>query len=262
MSQPTINTTTFSATALRTKSREARTERGAARDAESKEKQDHLRSLIDQYCNAIIAQLPSTDKVDELANKGHTSIRVHFCHPPMKIDEVIDGEICAVPVYPSELTHFAGFKGTEKEAAEPTDHSEKAVPRVALIQGFRPKDKTGRQMLPDPKTLPGGQTVVDLLNKWAISQADGKPEDAFSFRTLFRGKERRDGRLQTINRMEIHMIWDIAAWDNWSNQSEHRRKTRVQHSQPQAQAQTQTLDEFMAEREQHRQTRAARASSR
>lgn len=165
-------------------------------------RQDRLRSLLVQYRDDILAHLPPPSVVGRFASDGHVSMPIHYCFPPIKTTEYFNGQVFSVPLHTPDLTHFSGFKGIEEELVNPTDHSINGIPRVSLIQGFR---QFG-QKIPNPWTLPDGKTVVDLLNEWASGT------DNICFRTLFVSKQWYDGRLVTVNRLEIHMVWDLVGW--------------------------------------------------
>lgn len=250
MSNPTSSTPTYSAVQARTKSREARSATEAERDAQRKEAEAKTQSLMGQYIRFIISQLPTPEQIDLLAEKGCDSTLVHWAHPPSKVNQTIDGQVERVPRYPAEETHFAGFKGLDKEQANPTDHYTNGVPRVGLIQGFRnPATKKA-----DPKTLPGGKTVVQLLNEWMLAQFDN-PKDSMCFRTVWNGKH---------SRVEIHLVWDEEQWDRRQQrrqEQQEKRQLERSSSRPGPTGPTQTLDEYMAAKD-ARTSRTSRTSRR
>jgi hypothetical protein len=157
-----------------------------------------LRDLLAMATKYIESQIPSDEEITLAAHDGPSMV-VFACHPPSK-DK--DGH----PVYPAAKTHFAGFK--DGTLADP---KVKGVPWVALLQGF-PTDQYDGRRRPDPRTLPGGRTVVDLLNAWILKQYSD-PDHAPCFRLVFRGMEKQ----VQVNRLELQMVWDTAAWDEIYN---------------------------------------------
>jgi hypothetical protein len=198
--------------------------------------------LIKQYVELIKDQLPTPSEVTYLAENGHSSTLVHHCHPPSKRLEMVDGDNVFVSIHKPEETHFAGYEGKDAEAANATNHGINGLLRVSLLQGFR-RPKDGK---PDPRTLPGGMTVVDELNKWALGLVEN-PADAFCFRVIFRGKEKREGSSVRVNRLEVHMVWDIGTWDKWRSDTTARAVARHELSRqpPKQHKKLITLDEYM-----------------
>jgi len=202
-----------------------------------------MRKLLIQYRNQIIAELPPKSSIEDLACKGEMSTCVHVTYPPMKTEGLVDGVEAKVPVHESDVTHFGGWKGVEAEKADPTDHSEKAVRRVGLLQGF-PSEHSKH----DPSTLPGGQTVIDLLNEWCLGLVKD-PKDAMFFQTVFRAYERGE----KVCRLEVHLIWDADRWDEWQSEAKSRHSERArERATPQK-----TLTEYEAEMDSKRVARAA-----
>ena len=78
---------TYSASAALNESRSVRKER----DAKSVEGQQRLSLLRDQCTQSIIDALPSPEDVIRRAQKGHGSVCVSVCHPPMRTREFING---------------------------------------------------------------------------------------------------------------------------------------------------------------------------
>jgi hypothetical protein len=195
---------TYSASAYRKLSQKAVETKASSTESRQGERRERLVKLLTDYRDLILSQLPSTDRVQQAANRGHSWMTVHYAHPPSK-------------QYPAELTHFSGCGQDPRSGG---------IPQVSMIQGFRPH---GPGAVPDPRSLPDGQTVVDHLNAWALSKVEN-PKDAVAFRTFFRRAERRGGRWNIVNKVEIHMIWDLPKWEAHCAQLEQQRQERnVRH---------------------------------
>lgn len=228
MSNTQSTTPIYSASAARQRARQAR-ERGAG-------VQERLLTLIGQLADRVIDNLPTQERIDQLSDKGYGSIKVYQAHPPKKVRETIEGEEVEVPKWPADETHFAGYKGKELEAEEPTDHSVGGIPLVAFMQGFR---KAGAKAA-DPKTLPKGKVLADWLNERLLVGVED-PEDAMCMQTVWNGKHQQ---------VELHLVWDLGAWNKWRDQVERaQRERREQRQKERQQGPTRSMDQYLAERE-------------
>lgn len=132
----------------------ARTMNKQAMHAQAKQAADKRRKqlqAINQLAGQLFANLPTKQKIRDLLDEGRTSVVIDTCNFPKKENNTF--------IFPMELTHRFG------------------VPGWYLYQGFPSDDYNGRTQL-SPSTLPGGKTVVRLLNEMiarSYGKTDGSP---------------------------------------------------------------------------------------
>ena len=241
MSSSTGTNPTYNLKALRQTTKSSRTRADADRAARVAASEARISELRSQLANRIMDQLPPADQVEKMAHDGRSSTRIAVARPPLKKDtELPNGEVVREFALPAVETHFAGYTGEGDE----TDHSQNAIPLISLFQGFR--TKSGKA---DPSTLPGGKTVVDVVQEKLTAMVEN-PEDSLVVRSVWNGKQRR---------CELHLIWDIEGWDAQqakiaSRVAKHRaeRAAARESSKPQM-----TLEEYEA----RQQARRAKADS-
>jgi hypothetical protein len=108
-----------------------------------KSKQTMQATAIKELVEVLFKGLPNKHEIYNLLRDGRTSVVIDTCTFPKKVN----GQF----IFPKELTHRFG------------------VPAWYLYQGFPSDDYNGRIQL-SPSTLPGGQTVVQLLNQRIVSK--------------------------------------------------------------------------------------------
>jgi hypothetical protein len=218
------STTTFSASAYRKAGQTAAAKLAATRNAEwearkseQAAKQNQIRQRVLELATMMFHQLPAPEEIEKLPML-HGSTLITSVRPPSKeeADVEIDGVVqsARVPKYPATETHFAGYNPETRVCVNP---EEGGLPMVALLQGFRSKDADGRLGKSDPKTLPDGLTAVDRLNAMLIQMLpeDESPENSPCVRLHWNARPRGADGAQEDGRLEVRLVWDIAAWDSW-----------------------------------------------
>jgi len=230
-------TTTFSASAYRKVGQKAAAALCSERDAERAErkaehdaKQGQIRKRVIEFATYLFGQLPAPEDIEKLPMLAGSTL-IGIARPPSKeeMEVEIDGrlETAKVPKYPATETHFAGYDAATGELADPEKDGH---PLVALLQGFRSKDN-GVLGKSDPKTLPDGMTAIDRLNAMLIASL-GPDEDIDSCPCVRLHWNARPGGArgrgaQEDGRLEIRLVWDLKAWDDWNvKRAEKQRKGR------------------------------------
>ena len=202
---------------------------GASATYESKD--SRIREQMSMAVSYLQSLMPSDAEIAHAAANA-PSLVMFSCHPPSK-DAANGGR----PIYPSMKTHFTAFKDGALQDAKTG-----GVPWVSLLQGFQTDHIDGRRR-PDPRTLPGSLTAVDLLNRWILKQYPD-PDDAPCFRLVFRGKERQNGELVQVNRLELHLVWDSDGWDELYAPRTRREREPAAPAPSQAPVKEMTVDEW------------------
>jgi len=241
MSSSTGTPPTYNLKALRQTTASSRTRAGAEHAERVAASIARISKLREELAMRIMSNLPSVSEVERMARDCRSSTCIAVARPPLKKDTVLpNGDTVREFVLPAAETHFAGFTGADDE----TDHTKDAIPLISLFQGFRARSGEA-----DPSTLPGGKTVVDIVQEKLTAMFEN-PEDSFVVRSVWNGKQRR---------CELHLVWDLEGWDAQQAKiaarvAKHRaeRASALESSKPQM-----TLEEYEA----RRQARRAKADS-
>jgi len=225
--------TTFSAAAYRRVGQAASAARNSERDASRAErqaehdaKQNQIRQRVSELADWLFSQLPDPAEIERRPILAGSTM-IAFVRPPSKedADVEVDGrmERAKVPKYPAEQTHFAGYDRATGKLADPEIGG---LPLVALLQGFRSKGADGRLGKSDPKTLPDGRTAIDRINELLIASLpeDEDPESCPCIRVHWNTRPRGDNGVIEDGRLEIRLVWDLAAWETWNAKRAEKQK--------------------------------------
>ena len=188
-------------------------------------KPSRTEELLLQYRDYLLGRVPTQEQLEESVTKGFASVILDKVSTPNAIDK--DGQRQR-----ADRTHFSGLQ----EDGRMMDPTKGGVPKIMLAQGPRPRGSRTAV----PSLLPGGQTVVDLLNKSELGQA------GHVFRGVWNARH---------HYLEIHMIWDLPKWQAWlerrsqpqQQQQRGRGSRREQDQEDQEPEQGKTYEEWLAE---------------
>ena len=143
-------------------------------------KADGVSILMKEYLQWIRTRIPSAEELRSLASKPNSySVILASASPPSKRDEEDD----------KHLVYFSGFDGAKIRELDPANQ----ICILSLWLGIRKNTKFGP--INDPSLLPGGKTIIDLLN-------DEFCQLGFTFAHVWSSQRRVD----------LHMVWDKSEW--------------------------------------------------
>ena len=162
----------------------------AAASPAKKSREEWLQRLMQEYLTWVRSQIPTREELLTKGVLGQSSVIIARAFPPTGRDGVRN---------PAMSAYFAGFDGCTLK-----DPSRGGVTILSLWKGFR---INGRD---DPSSLPGGQTIIDLLN--AEFQHLG-----FVFQSVWAHPCH-----------ELHMVWDVESWEDWRARRAAQKRARYQ----------------------------------
>lgn len=216
--------------------KQARQEHNAVEKQSRMNKQKLHLELLLACMKTVLTSQDISDQIDAAAEKGHDSTCVWEIFLPTFA--TVEGQRALV--VPQTQTYFAASQEAVEEYGEEAlalfeafmaekgvkheDLNEDAVPLATYWQG--PVNKASRRS--EPAKLPGGKTLIDLLNAWIVESTASNPD--FPLGGMVVVQEARSKTLRTeigthrSTVLRMVLVWDVQAYRTRRQETAQKRQ--------------------------------------